>query len=96
MLCDTFYSSHFSPILHSLGNEISYWLFSALGLTADYTDYTDHDDPHKGLKKTRPLPCDKEIDLYEMQPMDANPLNGQIAKCAEGCDKKFVVQVGKS
>lgn len=58
----------------------------------EYVDYLG-DDPVLTMRKTRPRPCDKEIDLYEMQPMDPEPIKGKLYKCSDrSCDKQFIVQ----
>ncbi|XP_064486796.1 voltage-dependent calcium channel subunit alpha-2/delta-3-like [Ornithodoros turicata] len=64
--------------------------------TAEYEYVMDYlgDDPVLTFRKTRPRPCDKEIDLYEMQPpMDTEPIKGKLYKCSDrSCDKQFIVQ----
>ncbi|XP_077546416.1 voltage-dependent calcium channel subunit alpha-2/delta-3-like isoform X2 [Haemaphysalis longicornis] len=58
----------------------------------DYGDYAA-DDAMPIPSKTRARPCDMEIDLYEMQPMEPEPIKGKLSKCSDrSCDKQFIVQ----
>uniref|UniRef100_A0A0K8R8K8 Putative voltage-dependent calcium channel subunit alpha-2/delta-4-like protein n=1 Tax=Ixodes ricinus TaxID=34613 RepID=A0A0K8R8K8_IXORI len=61
----------------------------------DYSDYGDYpaEESIPIPSKTRPRPCDMEIDLYEMQPMEPEPIKGKLSKCSDrSCDKQFIVQ----
>lgn len=58
----------------------------------DYGDYAA-DDAMPIPSKTKARPCDMEIDLYEMQPMEPEPIKGKLSKCSDrSCDKQFIVQ----
>lgn len=58
----------------------------------DYGDYPA-EETIPIPSKTRPRPCDMEIDLYEMQPMEPEPIKGKLSKCSDrSCDKQFIVQ----
>uniref|UniRef100_A0A6B0VET1 Putative voltage-dependent calcium channel subunit alpha-2/delta-4-like isoform x3 n=1 Tax=Ixodes ricinus TaxID=34613 RepID=A0A6B0VET1_IXORI len=63
--------------------------------SSDYSDYGDYpaEESIPIPSKTRPRPCDMEIDLYEMQPMEPEPIKGKLSKCSDrSCDKQFIVQ----
>ncbi|KAH8031085.1 hypothetical protein HPB51_012773 [Rhipicephalus microplus] len=58
----------------------------------DYGDYAA-DDALPIPSKTRARPCDMEIELFEMQPMEPEPIKGKLSKCSDrSCDKQFIVQ----
>lgn len=58
----------------------------------DYGDYAADDAPPIP-SKTRARPCDMEIELFEMQPMEPEPIKGKLSKCSDrSCDKQFIVQ----
>lgn len=58
----------------------------------DYGDYPA-EDAIPIPSKTRARPCDMEIELYEMQPMEPEPIKGKLSKCSDrSCDKQFIVQ----
>ncbi|CAN8004796.1 unnamed protein product, partial [Ixodes pacificus] len=64
--------------------------------SSDYSDYGDYpaEESIPIPSKTRPRPCDMEIDLYEMQPMEPEPIKGKLSKCSDrSCDKRWRVLV---
>ena len=78
----------------------THWLVSA----AEEDDYHASDDympmePDEGrrvINKTKPRPCDKEFDLYEMNANTEGgdiPLTGKHTKCSlSGCDQTYIAQ----
>ncbi|XP_049518663.1 uncharacterized protein LOC125943412 [Dermacentor silvarum] len=71
-----------------------YFLVVMAVLIGDY-DYGDYaaDDAPPIPSKTRARTCDMEIELFEMQPMEPEPIKGKLSNCSDrSCDKQFIVQ----
>lgn len=60
----------------------------------DYYSSSGSDEENIVLNKTRPRPCDKEFDAYEMKPSESwEPTKGKLPKChSSGCDKNYIFQ----
>ncbi|XP_022243201.1 voltage-dependent calcium channel subunit alpha-2/delta-3-like [Limulus polyphemus] len=74
-------------------NLLSWW-GGEWAIASDYYDAYSFSMADMLPNRTRPRPCDKEIDLYEMQPQSAEePIKGRLSRChSSGCDKHFIVQ----
>ncbi|XP_076313595.1 voltage-dependent calcium channel subunit alpha-2/delta-3-like isoform X2 [Tachypleus tridentatus] len=74
-------------------NLLSWW-GGEWAIASDYYDAYSFSMDDMLPNRTRPRPCDKEIDLYEMQPQNAEePIKGRLSRChSSGCDKHFIVQ----
>lgn len=65
----------------------------------EYENYdyrpSEPEENKKGVNKTKPKPCDKEFDLYQMLPTsgDDEPITGKYLKCASmGCEQHYIAQ----
>lgn len=71
------------------------WLTEKLAEASDdYYNSTGSDEESIVLNKTRPRPCDKKFNAYEMKPSDSwEPTKGKLPNChASGCDKNYIFQ----
>ncbi|KAI1306008.1 Voltage-dependent calcium channel subunit alpha-2/delta-3 [Halotydeus destructor] len=62
----------------------------------DYQDRVEPEEPKRVINKTRPRPCDKEFDLYEMSAdIDQSPnlpVTGKHKCSSSECDQTYIAQ----
>ncbi|KAG1690310.1 Voltage-dependent calcium channel subunit alpha-2/delta-3 [Nymphon striatum] len=81
---DVISSSSSGNLLLTVKSNVLGWFSDAYAVDVNY--YAFFEVPNK----TRPRPCDKQIDLYEFAEMSSRYINGIITPCHRNCERKFV------